>query len=492
MKTTSSSSFVLGVHVWLRGVSALACTTVTLTLCADAFGAGLYFSERGVRPLGRGGAFVAGADDLNATWYNPAGLAEVGDSFLLDATWMNFSGEFQRKSQVVGASGTVTVFDYPSVSASTKFVPLPTLGASFALGDRKEYTLAFSLLTPYSPLLNYPATVGTQASPSRYSLISMDGSALLIPGGYLSYRFSPKFSVGAGVQLLVGKFASSVVFNANPADRLIGAPEDPRYDTFSQLSAAPIIAPSGNLGVLGEPVTNLKLGASFQLPFWVNAPATNKVRLPVAPVFDKARQEGDEVRVCFRLPAILRAGVQYRIAMGEDQALNLEAAYVREFWSLHDTIDIIPESINLVGVTGFPSPFGVPRLSIPRNFQDSNSIRIGGEYTQKAFGQPKGLSIRAGANYETSAIPRAYLSPLTLDSDKVTASLGAGFGVAKGLRLDAVFAQVIAAGVTVTPEEAKVPRLNPVSGNPVAVEAVNGGEYAFRATLIGLGAEYKY
>ena len=41
---------------------------------ADADAGGFYFSDRGVRPMGRAGAFVAGADDLNATYYNPAGI----------------------------------------------------------------------------------------------------------------------------------------------------------------------------------------------------------------------------------------------------------------------------------------------------------------------------------------------------------------------------------------------------------------------------------
>ncbi len=43
-----------------------------------AHAAGLYFSERGVRPLARGGAFTAGADDLGAIWYNPAGVYDAG------------------------------------------------------------------------------------------------------------------------------------------------------------------------------------------------------------------------------------------------------------------------------------------------------------------------------------------------------------------------------------------------------------------------------
>lgn len=52
-------------------VSAIATAT-------DAHAAGLYFSDRGVRSVGRGGAFVAGADDLGVVWSNPAGLADAG------------------------------------------------------------------------------------------------------------------------------------------------------------------------------------------------------------------------------------------------------------------------------------------------------------------------------------------------------------------------------------------------------------------------------
>ena len=36
-----------------------------------------HFPEPGVRPVALGGAFVAVADDVNAIFYNPAGLAKI-------------------------------------------------------------------------------------------------------------------------------------------------------------------------------------------------------------------------------------------------------------------------------------------------------------------------------------------------------------------------------------------------------------------------------
>src|SRR5271169_3823767 len=81
---------------------------------ADA--AGLYFSDRGVRPMGRAGAFVAGADDAGAVWYNPAGLADAGSSLLMDFAWLRFSVAYTRQLQVVDAQGAYQRFDSPTVN----------------------------------------------------------------------------------------------------------------------------------------------------------------------------------------------------------------------------------------------------------------------------------------------------------------------------------------------------------------------------------------
>ena len=47
-------------------------------LAPAAHAGGYYFSDIGVRAFSRGGAFVAGADDLTALYYNPAALTRMG------------------------------------------------------------------------------------------------------------------------------------------------------------------------------------------------------------------------------------------------------------------------------------------------------------------------------------------------------------------------------------------------------------------------------
>ena len=94
----------------------------------------------------------------------------------------------------------------------------------------------------------------------------------------------------------------------------------------------------------------------------------------------------------------------------------------------HDTIDITPHGIQLNGVTGFPSPYAIPTISIQRHFQDCDSVRLGGEYTIAASASTK-VHLRLGFAYETSAVPRAYESPLTVDGNKFTLAGGLGLTI---------------------------------------------------------------
>ena len=52
-------------------------------LPATVFSAGFEIPDNGTRSLGRGGAFVVGAQDLTALHYNPARLAQLGGTRLL-------------------------------------------------------------------------------------------------------------------------------------------------------------------------------------------------------------------------------------------------------------------------------------------------------------------------------------------------------------------------------------------------------------------------
>lgn len=456
-----------------------------LVLCASspALGAGMYFTDRGVRPMGRAGAFVAGADDLGAIWYNPAGITDAGSSVLVDFSYLRFGSTYDRELLIADASDTLTTVRSPRVEGSSSFMPLPTLAGSVAVS--KKFSVAGGLYSPYMALPHYPDTAGGEPSPARYMLGSFAGSKVALPGVWIAARPRDALRLGIGVQALVGTLESTLTFSVSPPDRLIGAPEQPDYDAAGKVSIGPIFAPSVSGGVVVEPHRAVRIGVSAQSPSHIEAGAKLAVRLPQSAVFDRARVSGDSARVALDLPGILRAGVEVRPV----PALRVEATYVREFWSVHKAIKASPEGITLDGMVGAPPSVPMPDIDSPRNFRDADSIRLGGEY---AFGLGRvRASARAGVGYETSAVPVEYVSLASLDFDKTTLTFGASVHVSDRWRLDALYGRVFASEAYVAPDRAAIGRINPLSDN-APFEAVNGGRYAASSDLIGLGLNYTY
>ncbi|MBI2390826.1 MAG: outer membrane protein transport protein [Deltaproteobacteria bacterium] len=491
-----------------RRIVAGALAVAVATSASAASAAGLYFSDRGVRPVGRAGAFVAGADDLGAIWYNPAGIAFAGETVLADFSWLRFRSTYQRRSLVRDpATGDEVVQGsnyFPEVEGTSPVLPLPTVAVSNRLGLDEKWNFAASVMAPYSALTSYPETDmqhrgRTVPPPQRYSLVTLDGSALAVIGLTASYKPSDKFALGAGLQMLTGTFASRLAFNACPPQALLCAQEDPQYDAYTQLKVGPIFAPSANAGFIAivsdSPGAQLRIGGSFQLPFWVNSPASTKIRLPSAAVFRDAYVEGDQARVSFRLPAIARLGLETRL--GEKKQTRLEVAVFYEAWSMHDRITIKPagDGIRLRNVTGFPDPYEVGELAQARGFRDTFSIHGGVEHEFDAGGYP--MALRAGASYERSAVPPEYLSVLTVDLDKIQIAAGSSLWVAqkRNLRLDAVIGYTFGFTTDVDPRSAKITKVKVVRANDPAEQdqtKINGGRYTAGAMLLGVGLVWKY
>ena len=485
----SSDFFLMILKKTLGGAFAL----FALLASDMAWAGGLYQTDRGVRPLGRGGAFIAGADDLNAIAYNPAGLVFAKEQFLFDASWLQYKSRYQRKSlvrQVDPNTGQPTgaewVQVFPEVEGTTPVLPLPTLAYSNSLGQ-KHMNFAVGLHAPYAAVTSFPKRVGRQPAPQRYSIISLEGSALAVLGAYGAFHDpeSP-FAFGAGIEMLTGFFQTSVYFSGCVPERFFCAPEQPEYDTLGRLRVGPIFAPSGILGAIFKPSKLLRAGLSLHLPFWIHSHAEQEIRLGSAAVFETAKFENPGATVDFRLPWTLRAGAELRPS--ENLRVEIGAGY--EAWSMHDEIVVDPDNTSLNNVAGFPEKYFLPPLSIKREFQDSYSARLGGEFTFP-IGKYK-LGMRLGAMYETSAIPNEYLSATTIDLEKVVASIGGSLYLGKW-RFDAVFAKVFGVPVEVDVREQRMQQINPLTANPPNLpHYINGGKYSVEANVVGLGLAYQF
>jgi long-chain fatty acid transport protein len=466
-----------------------------LLLCfvvhSPAQGAGMFLSERGVRGLGRGGAFVAGADDPQAMSYNPAGFAFAHPGAYADSVLYNFQGSYTRRTQTqqrdpntLEPTGVLLQQDAQTVQSTSGVMPIPTLAAVLKaplLGV--ESTFALGMYAPYAPLTSYPLTSNGDPSPQRYSLLSTEGSKLVYLGAWAAAPVSERVAVGFGVQILAGTFRSKMALSSCIPENC--APENPEWDAIVNLEAKPIVAPTGNLGVIVKPIEDIKVGASYQFATLINAPAQQKLDKPSSPLFENAKLSGSKARIKFKLPWILQTGIEW-----SQPQFKTEVAYVYEAWSQHRSIDIKPQGVEFQGVSLSPHNFPIQDVNIDRNFVDAWSIRMGGEYFIDAWGWLK--TLRAGIVYEKSAIPVDYISVAALDWDKYIAS--AGFETALGpWSAHAVYAHLFEKSIVVDPGTAKQRQLNPIRTQRQTEEspAINGGKYTVAANIVGIGLTYQ-
>lgn len=469
----------------LRALLAAPLIFATLLSAAPAAAGGFYLAPRGVRPISRGGAYVAGVDDLHANWYNPAGLAYAGDQLMLDANLTLFEATFAR----VDSGGT----ELPAVRGYHPYLPIPTVGGSFSIDEIPDLTFSVVMGAPNSALMEWPQDPGTA---QRYSLLSLQGSLLLSISAAAAWRPIEEFTIGLAAHVLVGSFNATVALSA--CDGIICSfPEDPEYDAISNISL-PTAYPFFVLGTIID-LDEVRIGASVSTPFNLEGSALIRVRPPPASAFSGAevvnRRSGcnysdpaascrNETRANVQLefPWIIRLGVEIRPV----PELRLELAAVYETWSVQDAARIDPQDVWIQGALGGGLEYQVGPLDIPRNMNDTISVRLGGAYTIGDM-----VTARLGFAYENGAFSDQYLTPLTIDSDKILISGGAGIDISEEVSLDISVGYQWMAPRNVT--NSAVPQPNPIRppGSVTSTVYVGNGRYAMSAPFFGLGLRWR-
>lgn len=407
-----------------------------------AHAGGVYLPFRGVRATGRGGAFVAGADDAEALWDNPAGLAALAGGpesvqLLLDAAYVGHDLTYTR----IDSGGN----HLPPVSTDPQILPLPTLAAEFDLGSR--FALGVGFLAPYSALDGFPA-----GGPQRYALVDIHHTVLAIAEVAVAWRVSDKLSVGAGIQDMVVHFSARTVFSACPSE-IPCAPEDPEFDALGEIAGTSLFNPSAVLGAQLHATPWLTFGASVQLPIHIATGGTVKVRLPSSGFYNGSSVSGDQADLTTTFPAMVRAGVE----VAPSPRLRIEAGIDYELWSEQSSIDVTPHDVHVENAAGVGT-YDIGPITILRNFDDTLALRLGVE-AQPAAGLP--LTLRAGFVHESGASTPANLSVFTVDTSKNALTVGVGWTAGR-VRLDATYAHVFMSDGNVPAGTSCQPQVNPI------------------------------
>lgn len=481
-------------RLWLLAVLTFSCL-----LPMRALAGGLFLTDRGARALGRGGAFVAGADDGQSLWYNPAGLAYTGRKHvLMDGTLSLFRASFERTTR------DDVNRPQPKVDADPLPLPIPTLAFADSFGLR-NFSFGAAVMAPNAVMLRWPETGGVtadgmvRAAPTRHSLISMQGSALANIAFGAAYSGIKGLSLGLGLHVIPSRFRASVYLSACDYGVLCQQPEQAEYEAPATVDLSLAVTAAPMLGVIYERGM-LRIGASLLFFYDIKGTAKLETQLPSAPFFgpsdecgsNRERSEnprcahvvGNEAEVRLAMPMIARLGIELR----PDPNLRVETGLVYEGWSRQQDFRVTPRAVRIENALGLPS-YEVGPIRMRRDMQDVYSLRLGAEY--RIEGTP--VSLRAGGLLEGSAFRSRTLTPLTLDSKKALLALGVSYALTERVTVDVLYAHLFIADrkvrdSVVLPQNPLRPPLPADPSDPVGTpEPVGNGNYTMEADLLGLG-----
>lgn len=475
-----------------------------LALSPAARAAGFYFTDTGTRGMARAGAFVAGADDLSAQYYNPAALTQLhGPQVYINHTVFHQSVRFTRVD--LDETGAVTQ-TWPEVHNQAAPMQIPAFGVGHDFGLPNTY-VAFGMWTPMAPSMSFPHDGSTS-----YTL--KDSLTWQIWGGPSVAQRIGWLSVGLGVHWTLVRAEQSlnlmVCTDENFFNLTIeGCPSDADPATSDFQASMAMIDPfrlTGNLGLLATPTQWLKVGFSVLPPLKVRGKGSLSVDIVEdhwlltgdgegnLGLIASSHAEDEEVSVRLRMPWILRGGVAVR----PHPRIEVEGAAVWQRWSSSKRIRIT--DVNLVlesnGSGLLPDDQVIDEdIILPQGYRDAWSFRLGGQSELSEL-----LTLRAGAYYETSAIPTSSLSVALVDAPKWGLSTGLSVNVKDRLSIDAGFIQTFLQTQEI--RDSNVRRLEvPVDGAAAQQgmdlemqqgQAVGNGTMASSVTTGSLGLVYRF
>ncbi|KYF62926.1 OmpP1/FadL family transporter [Sorangium cellulosum] len=518
-----------------RGTAGAAGAALAAMVAAGAARAssGLDSPDIGVLQLGRGGAWVARADDPLAAYFNPAGLAAQRSSAHGGVHLIHLAQCFTR----LGPDGRPVPPSYttaipapgsdggpdPEVCAESGLFPNPQVAGTLRLSD--ALAVGVAVLGPHGvgertwpeslPYTHPNFGAMTQPSPQRYLLTSLD-ALILMPT--LSVGFTPAEGVSVGAGFIWGT-ASIDFVNFSEATSAEGGDDFSSHnDLRTRARADDLFIPGFVLGARWAATDHLDLGAWFKWQdavraktdlviesrYWTAAGVKNE---------DPCRGESPDCNVTdeegagdleMQIPMEAKLGLRYhRPRAGAARPARSSAAEPRvrdpmvddlfdvelDFtWAHNSAVDAIEvrfrEGIPVRGtVVGT-----VPRnADVPHRWRDVLGVRLGGDLVVLQ----NLLALRAGGFFEAKGQDDADLN---LDFH-----LGHRIGVGAGVtaRVGPVDVSVAFQHTFFGPlDNGGKGRLKAVSGSAPSgyrsIQSVNGGRFESSLDEFGMSGTMRF
>ena len=382
-----------------------------------------YMSDVGIRAMGRGGAFVAGADDISAQWYNPSALTRIqGSHFQIDLMGVKQEMYFDRQDYPGNGpkvDGNPTDLITDPIRNGAPPLPIPHFGFIHDFGN-PDLTVLLGFTTPYATDISYP-----EGGAQRYSL---EDSIVIhtFTGPAIAYKVKPWLSVGVGTSwnyMTVGQSMQVALQAPGVCD---GETEDPQCDIGFEALTQDNKMFTWNVSATVESLDQRFAAAimfqpkiKYDATGWLKADFSNNLLYETGFIVSET-PEDDFITIETYLPIIIRSGVLFRPR--SDFEIELSAVY--EGWSSMQSLDItnVDMTIETADFIGDGSVQVTDDISLPTNFKNAFSTRLGWDWDIS-----KVWNIRQGLLFETTGVKPEYMSPSLMDRNKVGMGLGASW-----------------------------------------------------------------
>lgn len=332
------------------------------------------------RGVGLGGAFAGIADDGSAWYFNPAGAAWADDIVMI-------GGEFvyaPRSYTPVDASGT-----QGEKQSATAASPVPSLGIVIhPSSDGVPSRLAFGagIWNSFGGAISFPKMSNVDAP-----AINSSNDLLIELGAGAAYEIDDAFAIGGAVRMGLGMFAVNA---------------DNRPIKSADLSSVGV-GVGATLGVMVRPTPKLQLGLTWRSGMNVSTQGNGTAEFQAGAPTTVNVQHVQHWPQQAALGASVWAAPKLRLAAELDWTQ----------WSSFDQLLI-----------EFPDQ-PLNNQTFDLSWHDNVSARGGIEVVL-----PSG-AVRAGAYYDTNAVPSRTIERQYLDSDKIGVS-GGGTAIFGDWRID--------------------------------------------------------
>jgi long-chain fatty acid transport protein len=365
-------------------------SAISLAASGQAMAAAYKLPESSINGTALSAAYVANAQGADASYYNPAAMAfnEGGAKLETALTVIHLTGiEF---TDAVGAVG--------NDETKSETIGVPTFHyTSRAMGNMR---FGLSVVSPGGLTKRWRA--GAEAFAEEFTLKTLEFNPTI------GVKVNDQFAIGAGLRAI---YSEGVVKSSNSAFAGVPLGRDLEGDSWDF---------GYNLALHYKPTSKLQLSATYRSKIDLTeegeATLNSAIGIP-------SQTSGASVTI--PIPAAVSIAAAYDFT----DKTTIELVLERTYWSSYEELDF-----NYTDALIHPAYSSAFDASSPKNWKDSNTVRIG--VTHRPNDK---WTVMGGFAYDKTPVPEHYAGFELPDSDAFILSFGAKYKYSNDLTFGAAF-----------------------------------------------------